>query len=110
MSEHRFATPGPVRLEVTVSAGSVEIVAHDGEESVVTLRGPQQLVDAARVELAGDRLIVAEPNRAAGGLMALVIGKSFDVVASVPSRSQVVVTTASGDVTLEGTFGGLEMR
>jgi hypothetical protein len=111
MSEHRFATPHPVRLEVTVSSGDVEVVAVEGEESVLTLHGPQPLVDAAQVELIGDRLIVSEPRRSSvGGLIALLASESLDVVARVPRESAVAVTTASGDVTLEGAFGGVEMK
>ena len=38
MTEQRFETPRPVRLEVTVPTGDVEVATVDGAESTVTLR------------------------------------------------------------------------
>ena len=105
----RFPTPEPVRLEIKISAGVIEVETADADESTVTLTGSQKLLDATRVELVGDRLVVQEKRK---GLTVLV-GRSdgpFRVQARVPHRSRVEIVTASGDVTLDGTFAGLEAK
>jgi DUF4097 and DUF4098 domain-containing protein YvlB len=108
MNEQRFSTPGPVRLEIKVPTGKVDIATIDGGESVVTLKGPQKLVDATRVELAGDRLVVEHERKLLSGLFERFDG-SLEVQARVPLRSRVEIATAAGDATLDGTFGGLEV-
>jgi len=109
MHEQRFATPDPVRLEIKLAAGEIEVSTVEGEESEVTLTGPQALVDAARVELDGDRLLVTEPKRSFLGLLRDFEG-SIHVRALVPHGSRVVALTASSDTRLEGSFGGLELK
>ncbi len=112
MAEQRFATPRPLRLEVKVPAGSIRVTTVEGDRSTVTLEGSQKLVDATRVELVGDRLVIEqrqERRKPLHGLFERFDG-SLHVKARVPHRSVVDVATASGDVTMDGTLGGLEMR
>ena len=42
----QFTTPHPIRLEITVAAGTIEVATVDGEQSAVTLDGSQKAVDA----------------------------------------------------------------
>ncbi len=109
-----FDVSGPVELEVELAAGDidvdptlegraeVELVAHD-EES-------QRLVDAARVELNGSRLVVDVPNRRGGFSLALVLGRSgISCRVRCPEGSTLSAKTKSADVTARGTVGGLSV-
>ena len=107
MKQHAFSTPAPVRLEIKVRVGDVEIETTDGGESTIVLSGSQKLVDATTVELVGDRLVVAHERKPFAGFFERFDG-SLQVHARVPARSRVEFATASGDATLEGTFTGLE--
>jgi hypothetical protein len=105
MLDQQFVTAGPVRLEVKVPAGDIEIATTHDVESTVSITGPQKLIDATRVELVGDRLVVECPRKLS--LFERFEG-SLHIEARVPERSRVEVATASGDVTLDGTFAGLD--
>jgi hypothetical protein len=109
MQEQQFTTPRPVRLEIKVAAGDVQVTTVDGDESTVELDGPQKLLDAARVRLAGDRLVIDQRRRSFGGVFG-GFAESLDVRARVPHGSKVEVVTASCDATLDGTFGGFELQ
>jgi len=109
MSEQRFDTPGPVRLEIKVAAGDVEVTSVEGSTSSVTLAGSERLVAAARVRLVGDRLVVEQRRKS---LLSMFdrSGEPLHVLARVPSGSAVEIATASVDATLDGSFAHLEMR
>lgn len=105
VSEQRFATPGPIRLEVKLPAGAIDVVSVDGPESTVGLDGPQKLLDATRIEQRGERLVVEMRRKTFGNF-----DGSLRVRASIPHHSRVEIVTASGDTTLEGVFGALDMK
>jgi DUF4097 and DUF4098 domain-containing protein YvlB len=108
MSEQRFPTPGPVRLAIRIASGTIDVTTSDSQESSVRLDGPQKLVDAARVELVGDRLVIQQRRKSFIGLFEN--GESLHVTACVPARSSVELATASAESTLGGSFGGLELK
>ena len=109
MPEHRFETPGPIRLEVKVAAGEVDVATVDDTQSTVTLEGGPRIVESINVRLTGDRLLIEERRK---GLMGIFsgIGEPLHVTARVPHGSSVDVATASSDLQLDGTFGGLELK
>ena len=109
MAEQRFATPTPVRLEVRVPSGELEIATVAGDESTVVLEGSQKLVDAMRVELIGDRLVIELRQKMFTGYFGLFDG-SVRVRARIPRGSRVEIVAASGRATLDGAFGGLELK
>jgi Putative adhesin len=109
MTEQRFATSRPVLLEIKVPAGDVHVATVDGAESMVSLEGSQKLLDTIKVELIGDRLVVAPQRTTFTGFFGRFDG-SLRVRARVPHQSDVEITTASGDATLDGSFAGLEAR
>lgn len=109
MSEHHFSTPRPVRLEVKIPAGGVEVATSTADEATVTLDGAQKLVDAIRVDLVGDRVVVEHQKKSFMGLWGR-FEESLHVQAWIPAGSAVEIVTASGDVTLDGKFGELDMR
>jgi DUF4097 and DUF4098 domain-containing protein YvlB len=108
MSEQTFDTPQPVRLEIKISSGTIDVTTVDGQESSVTLDGSDKALDMARVELVGDRLIVEQRSRSSISLFGRFDG-ALNVRAEVPRRSKVQIVNASGDATLDGCFGGVEM-
>lgn len=107
--EHRFETPGPVRLEVRIPSGSIDVVTLDGHESRVRIEGPPKLVEATTVEHEGDRLVVTMRRKSFVGLFVHLDG-SLRVRAEIPHRSRVELVTASATGALDGTFGGLELK
>jgi putative adhesin len=109
MAEHHFPTPRPVRLEVKLPAGDVEVATVDGDESTVTVEGSPRLVDAVKVELVGDRLIVEQQRKSFTNLFGRFDGSLY-VRANVPHRTRVELVTASGDAALDGIFTGLDTK
>jgi DUF4097 and DUF4098 domain-containing protein YvlB len=109
MREEQFPTPGPVELDCSVSSGEVSVTATDTEQARVTVSGPERLVDEMRIELAGDRLVVHEPSFSLRDLLHLSDG-TLRVRVTVPRDSTARVKTASGDATLDGSFGTVELQ
>jgi Putative adhesin len=105
----RFATPQPVRLEVRVPAADIDVATVDGDESTVTLEGSPKLVDTMKVELVGDRLVVAPQRKTFTTFFSRFDG-SLHVRARVPHHSRVEMVTASGSGTLDGTFAELDLK
>lgn len=109
MSEQQFDTPRPVQLEVTIAAGDVEITTVEGQRSTVTLEGAQKLLDATRVELTGDRLVIQQRRKSVIGFFERW-DNALRVRVSVPSASSVEFMTASADAALDGSFGDVEVK
>jgi DUF4097 and DUF4098 domain-containing protein YvlB len=109
MSEQHFTTPAPVRLEIRVAAGTVRVESVDGDRSSVTLDGPEKFLDAVRVELIGDRLLVDRRRKSLTGIFERW-DQPVQVTVLVPHGSRADITTAASDVTLDGTFGTLDMK
>jgi DUF4097 and DUF4098 domain-containing protein YvlB len=105
MVSQRFATADPVRLEVNVHAGEIEIATTEEGESTVSLSGSQKLLDVTDVELLGDRLVVGQQRKFLAGRFG-----SLHVVVRVPQGSRVSISTASAESTLVGSFGLLDVK
>jgi len=58
MTEQQFDTPGPVRLDARMPAGEIHVTTGQGTTSTVALEGSPQLVQATKVQLEGDRLLI----------------------------------------------------
>lgn len=108
MTEQHFTTLGPVKLEVKFAGGSLRVSTTDHQESTVTLEGSQKVLDATRVELIGERLVIQQRRR--GFTFFDRVDSTLVIHAQVPVSSHVDIATASGDATLEGTFGALQMK
>jgi Toastrack DUF4097 len=109
MREERFPTPHPITLDCSVTSGSITIAASEDAESTVSLEGPQQVLDAMRVELVGHRLVISEPRSSFLDIVTRA-RDSLEVSIGVPAGSAVTVKTASSDVVLDGAFGAIEMQ
>ena len=115
MPEHRFHTPEPVELEVSIPSGDIEVETHDGEESIVWVEGTEKLVEATTVELQGNRLVVELRGKKPFGITIEIGGFSIGseklrVRAQVPHGSGAALATASADMQLDGRFRDLETR
>ena len=109
MAMQQFTTPNPVRLEITVAAGTLEVATIDGQASTVTLEGSQKALDTMHVELAGDRLVIEQRRKSLLGFLDRM-DDSLRVQARVPQGSSVQIVTAAGDAKLDGSFGALEAK
>jgi Putative adhesin len=105
--EHTFETPGPVRLDVKVMSCDVDVTSVDGAQSRLVLEGSQKVLDGLRIEQVGDRLVVEELKKSFFGRFDR---EKLELRAEIPHESRVGVGTASGDVELAGTFGGVDVK
>ena len=109
-----FDVTGPLRLEIELASGDIEIdptldgkvevelIAHD-EES-------QRLVDDARVELQNGRLLVDVPKKRSGFSLSVVFGRGgITCRVRCPEGSDVAARTKSADLRARGTIGSLSM-
>jgi hypothetical protein len=108
MTEQNFATPNPVRLEVKLAAGAIDVTTVDGDQSTVSLEGSPKVLDATKVQLVGDRLLVEQRRKPLTGWRGRW-QEPIHVRAEVPHRSHVEILTAASDATLDGALGGLAM-
>lgn len=106
--EHSFETPGPVRLDVKVMSCDVDVTSVDGPQSRLVLDGAQNVLDGLRIEQVGDRLVVEELKKSFFGIR--FDREKLKLRAEIPHESRVGVATASGDVELAGTFGGVDVK
>ena len=98
MRRETFRESGPLRLDLSLPAGEIELEAVTAGETVVELeliRGSEAAVEEARVELRGDELVVKVDHPNAEVHLRL----------QVPEGSALQAKTASGDVRARGRFG-----
>jgi DUF4097 and DUF4098 domain-containing protein YvlB len=103
MRRETFAAPGPLRLDLSLPAGEIELDAAPVAEAVVELelvRGSEAAVEEARVELRGDELVVKVDHSHAEVRLRL----------QVPEGSALQAKTASGDVRARGRLGDAEVK
>jgi DUF4097 and DUF4098 domain-containing protein YvlB len=103
MRRETFAAPGPLRLDLSLPAGEIELDAAPVAEAVVELelvRGSEAAVEEARVELRGDELVVKVDHSQAEVRLRL----------QVPEGSALQAKTASGDVRARGRLGDAEVK
>ncbi len=98
MRRETFPESGPLRLDLSLPAGEIELEAVPAGETVVELelvRGSEAAVEEARVELRGDELVVKVDHPNAEVRLRL----------EVPEGSALQAKTASGDVRARGRLG-----
>jgi|SRR5579884_1842690 len=111
--EKTFDVDGPIRLDVRLTSGEIDITAAGTDRATVELIAhdddTQELVDAARVELNGRELIVDVPWRRRG----LSIGSFFSdrgVTCRIrcPESSSLKARVKSAEVTVQGTMADVD--
>src|SRR5438270_237636 len=115
MAEHRFHTPGPIELDLSVPAGDVDVETVDGEESVVVVEGDERIVEQTEVTFDGHVLSVSFRGAKPFGIVISIGDFSFGngklrVRARIPHASRARLTTASADVKLRGRLESLETK
>jgi len=103
MRRETFPVSGPLRLDLAITAGEIDVEAAPVAEAVVELEslgGPDSAVDEARVELRGDELIVEVKKRRA----------EVRLRVQAPERSALKARSASGDLRIRGPLGAVEVK
>ncbi len=108
MADLQFTTPNPILLDVRIASGNIEVETVDGDQSTVFLDGPEKLIEETTVEFSGDRLLIERRKHALGFVFNLDRGLMIRV--SVPHRSRVMISTASADARLDGSFDTLDYK
>src|SRR5215212_5649172 len=101
MRTESFSTPEPVRLEIRIPAGDVEIETAEGTETVVELefrgRDADQVEQEARIEARGREIVIESAQRMGqDGDYRVRVVTPHDV--DVRESSAARINTASGDV------------
>jgi len=116
MSEHRFHTPQPVDLLVSIPSGDVIVETADVDESIITVEGDERLVERTVVEHDGNRLAVQYRGKQGFGItveiggFSIGNGERLKVRAKIPHASAAELTTASADMNIDGTLRTLEAK
>ena len=110
MRRERFDTAGPVRLNVRVPSGRIDLeAALDSTETIVELEAKAEVEEDARIEARprgdGHEVVVAVEQR---GFLRRDSG-DIHVRVVAPMGADVEVSTASADVDANGEFGALEV-
>src|SRR3954471_2272162 len=109
-----FDVQGTTEVEIRLNAGDIQVdptldgrvevdlTAHDDEA--------QELVDAARVELQGNRVLVDVPQKRGGFNFGSLFGRQgITCRVRCPEGSLLSVRSRSADVTVGGSIGGLNI-
>ncbi len=117
MIERSFRTPGSLRLELGLPAGSVDVETVDGDVTEVRLDcGNEKALSDAIIELRetpnGHVVVVSTERRTLlGGLVQISIGSfsvgggSYRLTIRCPHGADLIVQTTSADVEARGSYG-----
>jgi DUF4097 and DUF4098 domain-containing protein YvlB len=113
--EHRFHTPEPLDVEVSIPSGEIVLETSETQESVVVVEGSEKLVEQTQVELHGNRLVVQFRGQKPFGFTIEIGGWSFGseklrVHARVPDASAASLASASADMQIDGSLRRLETK
>jgi len=109
-----FEIEGRPEVEVRLAAGDIEVDATlDGSvtvELVADDEESQQLVDEARVERQGSRVLVDVPQKRGGFSFGSIFGRQgITCRVRCPEGSLLTVRSKSADLTVRGAIGGLNV-
>jgi DUF4097 and DUF4098 domain-containing protein YvlB len=110
MLEHTFETPLPLRLEVTIPSGDIEVESTDGEQTHVTVDGDDRMLENVEVRHDGGKVVVSVREKSKFGISLSFGNSGLRVQARVPHGAGVKVKTASADTELAGSFAGLDVN
>jgi DUF4097 and DUF4098 domain-containing protein YvlB len=109
-----FATPGPIDLAINLSVGSIEVIASDRADTVVTISPtrPDKAVDLrgaeeTKVDFDGTRLTVKGPKPRFSFVGPF---ESIDVKVEVPTGSRLAAENSYGAVRTAGSLGATRIK
>jgi DUF4097 and DUF4098 domain-containing protein YvlB len=105
-----FQATGPLRLDVRVEAGSIQVDARRTEAAEVEVEPlddlAESLMDDVRISQHGDELVVEAPKKRGLRLRS----PEFAVRIVCPEDSSLSARTSSADLAAKGRLGGLEVK
>ena len=109
-----FEVQGTTEVEIRLNAGDIQVDATlDGSVTVELLAHDdeaQQLVDEARVELQGNRVLVDVPQKRGGFSFGNLFGRQgITCRVRCPEGSLLTARTRSADLTVRGAIGGMNV-
>ena len=117
MRHETFSTPGPVKLEISIPSGDVDVETVDGDTTAVELevrgRDAEELERDAQIELRprGDRYeVVVAAQRGRGFNLLRGRNGEYRVRVSVPHGAEVEANLASADIEGRGRYGDVEVN
>jgi hypothetical protein len=119
MRSETYSTPGPVRLDLEIPSGRIEIETVSGEETHVELEAlssndlVRELVESARIELvkrgAGYEVVV-ESRLRYGFWVSFGRGPDVRLRVTCPPEADLDIRTKSADVDARGRYGSAEVK
>lgn len=106
--ERTFETPGPIRLNVRIPAGQLEVEAVETQETHVSVEAPDEVLERTEVEQSGVEIRVHVRNR--HGLFFSSGREHVRVRVRCPHRSAVAARTGSADVHGTGPLAGVRVE
>ena len=107
--EQRFSTPTPIRLDIKIPAGDIQLTTSDSGESVVTIDAEQKVLDEMRVEFVGSHLTVEWRRKSLfNGWMHH--DNALNIRVELPHHSRIKISNVSGETILNGEYGDVDVN
>jgi DUF4097 and DUF4098 domain-containing protein YvlB len=107
--EQRFTTPNPIRLDIKIPAGDIELTTSDSGQSVVTLDAEQKVLDEMRVEFVGAHLSIEWRRKSLfNGWMHH--DNALNIRVELPHHSRIKISNVSGETILNGEYGDVDVN
>ena len=110
----RFDTPSPIDLAINLSVGSIEVIASDRSDTVISIlpTNPEKPVDVrgaqdTTVDFDGERLVIKGPKPR---LSWIGPTESIDITIEVPTGSRLTAELAVGPVRSRGRLGATRVK
>ena len=118
MRHERFDTPGPLRLDLSVPAGEIDVRTQEGTETTVDLeplRGndaSRDTIESARIQLRGrgDAQELVVDVRGARGLGIFSRGAEVRLVVHCPAGAELEAEGGSADVQAAGRYASVDVQ
>jgi putative adhesin len=104
-----FTTPTPIRLDIKIPTGDIELTTSDSGASVVRIDAEQKLLDEMRIELVGSHLSIEWRRKSLFNGWMHQDG-SLSIRVELPHHSRIKISNVSGETTLNGEYGDVTVN